>query len=300
MQSTMKNLSLYLVISTAIISGFSIFLNKYGLQDINPYIFTGLKNLIVGVILFLVIFSIQNIQGFLKETRKYAWQLFTVGIIGGSIPFILFFKGLTLTSSSQGSFIQKTMFLFTVILAYRFLKEKINLKLYIAGILVLIGNILALKFLPPYQFGTGYVLILAATIFWAIENVFVKYLLKNISATTIIFSRMFYGGVIVMLFTIFTNDFSKISSLSVNHWWWIYITSILLFGYVITWYNGLKGIQVSTATIILAFGSPVTTLLNYITTSKLPSNQILIGTLILVLAVAIVSVGSTKTKLNEN
>ncbi|MDO8601477.1 MAG: EamA family transporter, partial [bacterium] len=43
---------------------------------------------------------------------------------------------------------------------------------------------------------------------------------------------------------------------------WTLIASVLLFGYVITWYCGLKYVPVSRAACILLLGSPITTLLS--------------------------------------
>jgi len=49
---------------------------------------------------------------------------------------------------------------------------------------------------------------------------------------------------------------------------WVLITAVILFGYVITWYSGLKYIPVSQATVILLLGSPITTLLSFIWTGQ--------------------------------
>ena len=49
-----KNKGFLLVLATAFISGLSIFINKFGVSVINPYIFTGLKNIIIALRLFYV------------------------------------------------------------------------------------------------------------------------------------------------------------------------------------------------------------------------------------------------------
>jgi len=48
-----------------------------------------------------------------------------------------------------------------------------------------------------------------------------------------------------------------------------------------TWYSGLKCISVSQATVILLFGSPITTLLSLISGGKLNLQEILSGILII-------------------
>ncbi|MBT4175080.1 EamA family transporter, partial [archaeon] len=95
-----KKRGILLVLLTAIISGFSIFINKLGVQGIDPYIFTFLKNTLVAVFLFSIIILAYQYKK-LKQLKLKQWfQLALVGLLGGSIPFLLFFKGLTLTSGA--------------------------------------------------------------------------------------------------------------------------------------------------------------------------------------------------------
>src|SRR3989339_2183939 len=104
-----KNKGLVLILSTAVISGLSIFISKFGVSVINPYIFTGWKNIVVAVLAVGWILALKDWQ-ILKSLNKKKWLwLVGVGLIGGSIPFLLFFKGLSLTTAAQGSFIHKTM-----------------------------------------------------------------------------------------------------------------------------------------------------------------------------------------------
>ena len=44
-----------LVTATALISCFSIFLNKYGVSNIDATLFTGLKIILVGILFFVLI-----------------------------------------------------------------------------------------------------------------------------------------------------------------------------------------------------------------------------------------------------
>ncbi|TSC53421.1 MAG: Uncharacterized protein LiPW39_286 [Parcubacteria group bacterium LiPW_39] len=55
-----------------------------------------------------------------------------------------------------------------------------------------------------------------------------------------------------------------LANLSIEQAGWVAITSIILFGYVMTWYSGLKYVPVSLAAAVLIFGSPITTLLSLI------------------------------------
>jgi len=255
-----RNKGVLLVFLTALVSGFSIFINKFGVAGINSSIFTFAKNLLVSIFVIAIILFFKEFNDFKKLNKKNWINLSLIGLFGGSIPFLLFFKGLQLTTAAKSSFIHKTMFVYVIILASIFLKEKNAKKIIIAAIFLLIGNALMLRFVWQ-SFNTGDLLILIATIFWALENIISKNLLKELSSRVVIFGRMFFGAFFIFIFLLFTKQFYF--GLNVQQFGWVLLTSILLLFYVITWYTGLKYVKVSVATCVLLFGSVITTILDY-------------------------------------
>jgi drug/metabolite transporter (DMT)-like permease len=277
----MNKKGLILVFSTAIISGFSIFINKYSVSVINPYIFTFLKNAMVALMLSSLILLIKDWKLFSTLTKKQWLQLLLIGLIGGSIPFLLFFKGLSLTSAAQGAFIHKTMFVYAAILAVIFLKEKISKEFLLGALLLLFGSLISLKALPS-SFGKGDLFILLATILWAIENLISKYVLKELPAGIVAWGRMFFGSFFIVIYLVLTSQIGLIGNLGLNQIFWTFITSILLFGYVFTWYSGLKYLPLSIATAILIFGSPITTFLSLISGARIGFKEIVSVVFILI------------------
>ena len=278
-----KNKGFLLVLGTAFISGLSVFVNKFGIAVINPYIFTGLKNIIITLLIISWLLMMKDWK-ILKNLKQKQWLLLIlIGLVGGSVPFLLFFKGLSMTSGVQAAFMHKTMFIYIAILAFIFLKEKISKNFLIAGLLLLLGNILLLK-LTSYSFGLGDVLILIATLFWAGENVLSKYMLNDLPSRIVIWGRMFFGSIFIILFLLMTNQIGLVSSLSINQLGWVMITSVLLFGYVCTWYSGLKYIKVSEAAVILLLATPITTLLSWMFLDKALLISQIIGIILSLLA----------------
>jgi len=259
----MKKRGIVLVLLTAIISGFSIFINKFGVSGMNPYVFTFLKNSVVAVLLVSIIVLAFQFKHFKKLGKKDWLNLGLIGLLGGSIPFLLFFKGLQLTSGASGAFIHKTLFVFATILALTFLKEKLNKTVIIAAVLLLIGNFLLLN-LTSFSFGIGEGLILLATVFWAGEFTLSKKVLEELPSNVVAFGRMFFGSLFILAFLGITGEVSAIGSISLAQFGWVLVTSIFLLFYVLTWYGGLKHVKVSTATSILLLGSPITTLLSLV------------------------------------
>jgi drug/metabolite transporter (DMT)-like permease len=251
------------VLATAIISGVSIYVNSLGVKFGNPYVFTGMKNLLVGLAFFSLIMALKEWK-LLKKLGQKDWRrLVLIGLIGGAIPFLLFFKGMSMTIAAQGSFIHKTLFIYVGFLAIVFLKEKLNKSLLIGFGALLFGNILFLG-IKPQGLGWGDGLILLATLFWAVEIIIAKKTLKKLSPRVVAWGRMFFGSIFIMLFLISTGQIGSIFAYNPEQWKWIALTSLFLFAYVFSFYHGLKYVRASVATAFLALGAPITGLITLV------------------------------------
>ncbi len=286
-KNIIKKTGIKLAIMTALISGFAVFFNKFAVtKNINPYQFTALKNVLVGFILTLVILTPPVIKK-LKDISKNNWlKLIAIGVIGGSVPFLLFFKGLSMTSAVSAGFMHKTLFIWVAIFAIIFLKEKITKLQYIALGILLIGNIL-LGGLPSIKFGYAELIILLATIMWSIENIIAKKVLKNIDAMVVAWARMFFGAIILLAFVLLTSGISGIFSLQALQWSWIFLSAGFLTIYVVTWYHALKHEKASTVACVLVLASPITTILDSIYSGSMLEILKLLGVLISIAGVTL-------------
>lgn len=278
--------------ATAFISGVSIFLNATYVTKIikDAYLLTSVRNLLVAIFLSALILGISKWVSLKKLTLKQWGLLFLIGLIGGSIPFLLFFKGLSISSAAalNGAFIHKTLFLWVAILALVFLKERLNFW-QIGALGVLLAGIYLMGGPKNWHFGQGELLVFFAVVLWTIENVIAKIVLKKISSMILAWGRMFFGSLILIGFLAYTHRLGNIQRLDPTQWWWLIGTGILLFGYVTTWYSGLKHAPASVVTSILTLGFPVTVILNSIfVTHRLDYKQ-LIGVILICLAVFVIS-----------
>ena len=73
-----------------------------------------------------------------------------------------------------------------------------------------------------------------------------------------------FSKVYMSEFLVATGNMTNIATLTAPQLGWIVFTAILLFGYVSTWYAGLKLIPASRAACVLLLGSAITTLLSFI------------------------------------
>lgn len=293
-----ENRGIYLALAAALISGVAVFLNKEGVSFIRDSdVYTTLKNMGTVVIVICFFVFTLRIQEFKKlKNRDWFW-LVLIGLVGGSIPFLFFFHGLAIASNASiPNLIHKTLFIWASIMAVLFLKERLGLVQIFALLLLLLGNILILGFPRHFQFGQAEILILAATLIWAIENILAKILLKRLKSEIVVFGRMFFGSIFLIFYLIFTHKIGLISSISSIGWIWVAIVSAILFGYVVFWYAALKYAPVSLVTSILVLASPLTSILeSTFRTHKYSSFQIM-GTVVVGISVVLIIIVVRKVK----
>ncbi len=233
-------IGILLALGTALISGVSNFVAKLSVTVIkDATVFTFLKNATVGLLVIgLVMLFVQWKE--LRTLQRRDWvRLLTIAMVGGSIPFLLFFNGLQQTSAVTGSLIHKTLFIWVAILAVWKLKEKVT---WLQGVALaaLLGGTFALGGFQHFHLGKGELMILGATLFWAVENVVAKRALVNLSTLTVVASRMVLGSVILLGVVAFQGKLGTVGTLSFAQWGWVALPSLLLFAYVLTWYSALK------------------------------------------------------------
>jgi drug/metabolite transporter (DMT)-like permease len=247
---------------TALVSGIAIPINKLFVVGIDPMVFTAIRSIIIGLVFLLLSALNRDLEPF--RLSKYDWKyLLLIALIGGSVAFLLFFTGLKYTTSGRAAFLHKTLPLYVTLLAVVFLKEKIRKKQWVA--LGLMMFFIFFDQINPMSLwenpALGDLLVIGATVFWAIENIIAKkVMIKGDGNYVVSFSRMFFGGLILFGVVLLTGKFSVLLSLNLHQLFAIGISTAVLFGYVFFWYSSLKFINVSKAATILLI-APVITML---------------------------------------
>lgn len=259
-----KNKGVYLALATAFISGLAVFFNKFAIGFwSSSSSFTTAKNIAVAVLLTSVIILFRKLPELKNLTKKDWVRLVTIGLVGGAIPFLLFFKGLSLTQASNVAFIHKTLFIWIAIMAIPILKEKLSSLQVLSFAFLGLGAYLLIS---PSNFtvGMGEMLAFSATLLWAVENIIAKITLKNISATTVAWGRMFFGSVFLIGYLAVIGEIGQLFVFSADKFGWLMLSGVLLFGYVTTWYSALKFAPATVVSSILVIAAPITALLNSI------------------------------------
>ncbi|MDI6734121.1 MAG: DMT family transporter [Patescibacteria group bacterium] len=289
-----------LALAAALVSGTNNFLTKIATTSVgDPIIYTTLKNSIVALILFGLILGFKKWPEIRNATKKQTLKLIAIGIIGGSIPFALYFTGLSQTNAINAALIHKTLFLWVFIFAIPFLKERLS-KLQIFGVAIIFTANLFIGGFAGFKFNIGELMILGATILWAIENIIAKKTLQEFSSQTVAAARMILGSLVLFLFLLVRNG-SAVFSFSLNNeqWTWTIITSILLFGYVTLWYGALKYAPATYVAVLLVPATLITNILSSIFVTHVFDGRSVLTVLLYIIGYSIFIVSAGKIK-NSN
>lgn len=273
-----------LALGAAIISGVSIFVNTYAVAAFpNATLFTTLKNVIVGVALVGIVLVAMRPDVRRLAGRQWA-GLAALGIVGGSVPFVLFFEGLARAgSAADAAFIHKTLFIWVAMAALAFLpRERIGAgQLGALGVLICAQLLLAAP--TSAAFGAGELMVLAATLLWSAEIVIARRLLPSTSSAVAAAGRMGGGAIVLLGYAGATGQLSL--ALSPVQWGWLAVTAVLLLAFVSTWYAALERAPATAVTCVLTLGAPITAVLSLLAGRSAPSAPQLAGYVLVILAV---------------
>lgn len=263
-----RRTGILLAVGTAVISGFAVFVNGYGVRAWSEVsdsaTYTTLKNATAALILVVVgvaAASRRNGEALDRAVVRDHWRgLTAIAVIGGSVPFLLFFEGLARATSGDAAFIHKTLVIWVAFLAVTFLRERIGL-VHVVAIAILVAGQAALSGVAGIEFGSGEWMILGATLLWSIETVIAKRILGDVPAVTVGIARMAGGSVILAAYVLVLGGLSSLGQLTGAHFAWIAVTGLTLAGYVGTWFAALKRAPAVDVTAVLVGGALITALL---------------------------------------
>jgi drug/metabolite transporter (DMT)-like permease len=252
---------------TAVVSGVSIYVNGHAVKHFSDAtVYTTAKNAVAGALLLVLVLTARRPADRKPATRppsRGQWlALLGVAVIGGSVPFVLFIEGLARAEATQAAFIQKTLVVWVALLAVPLLRERFRAPHALAIVLLLAGQAWLAGHAGTVVFGTGEAMILAATLLWSVEVVYVKRLLDSRTSGTLAAARMGIGTVLLLGWVAVSGKAGQLSALDAAQWRWVVLTGLLLTAYVATWYAALARAQAVDVTAVLVFGAVITALLS--------------------------------------
>jgi drug/metabolite transporter (DMT)-like permease len=259
-----RRLGLVLALCTAGVSAVSVYLNASAVRAFgDATVYTTAKNLVAAVLLAVIAGTIaagRRERGGSVSGRQWL-GLAAVGVVGGSVPFVLFFEGLARASSPQAAFLQKTLVVWVAVLAVLLLRERVGWP-HLAAIALLVVGQVGLASAGAFPFDAGAAMILAATLLWSVEVVLVKRLLADLSSWTLAVARMGLGSLVLLGWLAATGRIGDLAALTGLQVQWLATTGVLLTAYVALWFAALARAQAVDVTAVLVLGAVGTAVLS--------------------------------------
>ncbi|WP_432633386.1 EamA family transporter [Brachyspira sp.] len=131
---------IYALMSSIFASLTAIFI-KLGLSDINSNLATAIRTIIILIMSWIIVFYTNSFENIKSINSKNLIFLIVSGITTG-LSWIFYFKALQIGDVAKVTVIDKLSIVFTIILAFIFLKETISLKMIIGIVLIFAGTLI--------------------------------------------------------------------------------------------------------------------------------------------------------------
>jgi len=242
-----------------VVSGVAIYVNSLGVRMFSDSTFyTAGKNLVVALALLLSLVVFSRARAAFRGLRRQDWLLlFLVALIGGSVPYALYFRGLQLSTPVTASLIDHLQFLFVAVFAAAFLGERFSASLWIALGVLLAGLSVGVA-AGAVRLDAGVPFILAATLLFAADFIVMKILLRSVAPLAVMTFKMGVGTLFLCLFTLLTGHAGMAAGLSPLQAWFLLVTGLILLAFTATSVLGLR-LASATATTAIPAGSPLIT-----------------------------------------
>ncbi len=264
--SSRRREGMALAAAAACISGVAVFVNGYGVKQFaDATAYTTAKNLVAALVLVGALALRSRVTGGLAirdAASRHVWALAAIAVFGGSVPFVLFFEGLSRATSGDAAFIQKTLVVWVALLAVPLLHERLGPWPIAAIGLLVAGQLLLARDLTTLRPSAGELMVLAATMLWAVEVVIAKRVLAEVPSLVVATARMAGGVVVLVLWVAVRGGLGGLADQGPSGWAWAAATGILLAAYVATWYAALARAQAVDVTAMLVPAAIVTALLD--------------------------------------
>jgi drug/metabolite transporter (DMT)-like permease len=156
--------------------------------------------------------------------RKYLWQMYAVGVITAA-HWATFFEALKVSNISVTLCCLASCSFFVSLIQPFFLKTKLKLYEVVLGLFVILGIYIIFTFESDYSLGI--ILSLISSFLAAIFSVWNAEFIKYNSAFSITLNEMLAGSVAMILYFIFTGDFSLQEIIPVGiDWFYIMILGV--------------------------------------------------------------------------
>ena len=270
--------------------GFGFVIAKPAMVDFPPILLMGLRFTFAASILIW----------WFPIPKKYLKKIFIAALIANVLQYSLTYSGLNLIDASAAVLLVQTEVPFGVLFAFFMLKEKPNLR-SIIGISIAFAGVYILTGSPNLDgkiVGIG--LTITGSAVWALGQVLVKPLSKEINPLALVaWLALFSGPILIIISSILDgNTYENIKTASMNSW----IIAIYL-GFIMQpitygcFYYVLKNNPMYKVLPIVTMGIPLTGLLAAVfLLGEKPTVELFIGGIVILIGVVMIVFKTSKIK----
>lgn len=272
----------------AAVSGFAVFVNGYGVRLFaDATLYTTLKNAVVGLLVVAPLALLPGVRRELGRLRLAQWAgLAVLALVGGSVPYVLFFEGLRQTTPATGAVLNHLQFAVVAVLAVPLLRERVTHAMWV-GLAALLAGALVGTDLGALRWNGGAALVATSTVLFGAGFVLARRLLRDLSTTTVMAAKMTAGSAALVAYCGATGRLGAVAHLSGAQWGFVLVTGVILLVFTTATLVAIAHVQVTTVVAIGMAAPAVTLVLQEAAGRAAPVAPVAAGGLALTVAAAL-------------
>lgn len=186
------------------------------------------QTLLISSGLLLIFWSAMGKGVSLKLSSRVLTGTLLVGLIGGGLAYALSYSGLKYSSAVNYSFLTQSSVLFSAVLAWLLLKERMERKSWVYMLTLLVGIYLVATSGQLISINPGDSLIILGSVAYSLALIISKKTLDKIAIVPFSIYRALFGGLSLLVVMVAIGSFS----LNINWTWALLAAAIIAVGII--------------------------------------------------------------------
>ena len=128
---------------SALFAALTAIFAKVGVKDVNSDLATAIRTSVILILTWGIVLFGQHISE-IRDVSKNTWLFLILSGVATGLSWLFYFKAIQLGDVSRVAPIDKLSVVITIILAFIFLHEQVNLRVIIGALLITAGSVLML------------------------------------------------------------------------------------------------------------------------------------------------------------
>ena len=130
-------------ILSALFAALTAIFAKVGVKDVNSDLATAVRTSVILVLTWGIVLFGQHVSE-IREVSKNTWLFLILSGVATGLSWLFYFKAIQLGDVARVAPINKLSVVLTILLAFIFLHEQVNLRVVIGALLITAGSVLML------------------------------------------------------------------------------------------------------------------------------------------------------------